>query len=135
MSGIHFILIATGLIGMLPLCIVLYKQKRTRTIIETGVPAKARIYRINSTPKYGDTVLYCFYNMERQPAYGSLHSKAGLYNVNDVIDIYFLPGNPKRNTVEGAWKSPAFVIFTVLIALFCWFAVYKLFEMVNAGAL
>ena len=133
MKGIDIVLIGTGLFGMLPPGIILYKRRKVQKILDTGLTAKARIYRITTSPKYGDTVHYCFYAQEQQLAYGTLHCKPGLYQIDDVIDIYFLPGNPKQNTVQGAWKSPGMIGFGVVIALFIWFAVYKLFEMVNRG--
>src|SRR5690606_17617389 len=100
-----------------------------------GNMAKARIYKIHTSPKFGDTVLYTFYNDLRQQYFGSLHSKRDAYRVNDIIVIYYLPQNPKRNTLQGAWASPIFLIFTLAIALFVLFAVYKLHEMVQTGAL
>ncbi|HRD59203.1 MAG TPA: hypothetical protein PK504_14240 [Ferruginibacter sp.] len=97
--------------------------------------AKARIYRITATRKSGESVQYCFYDEQGQLAYGSLLSNYGKFKENDVIDVFYFSGNPKRSTVKGAWKSPVLLIFGIVIAVFMWFAVYKLFEMVNNGAL
>ncbi len=135
MNGIYIILFLTGLLGMLPLAIILYKRRRVQKILATGLTAKARVYQIHRTPRLGDTVLYTFYNEHRQQYYGSLHCKPGLYELNEVIDIYYLQNSPKRNTLHGAWKSPVIIGFGIAIAVFIWFAVYKLFEMVNNGSL
>jgi len=64
---------------------------------------------------------------------GRLTIKHGVYNVGDKIDVYYLPTNPKRNTVKGAWESPAMVVFGIIIALFVLFAAWKIWEMVNSG--
>lgn len=135
MSGVYALILFIGVFGMFPLAIILYKRQRTIKMIKTGIMAKARFYRITATRKSGESVQYCFYDEQGQLAYGSLLSNYGKFKENDVIDVFYFSGNPKRSTVKGAWKSPVLLIFGIVIAAFMWFAVYKLFEMVNNGAL
>lgn len=135
MNGIDIILILTGFFGMLPLTIILYKRRRAQKILDTGLTAKARVYRVSGSLKHGEIVSYTFYNEHRQQFYGSLHCNPGLYKQDDVIDIFYVANNPARNTVQGAWKSPFIIGFGVIIALAVWFAVYKLFEMLKNGSI
>lgn len=135
MSEINIILISLGLFGMLPLTFILYGRHRAQNILDKGMMAKARVYQVYSSIRLGSVVSYTFYNEQRQQFYGRLHCKLGLYKVNDVIDIFYLQKNPKRNVPQGAWKSPVLIVFGVVIAVFIWFAVYKLYQMVQSGTL
>lgn len=104
-------------------------------ILKNGWSAKARIYRIsrNLRPP-NDLVFYHFYAENFTETFqGKLMTEPGKYEVNDVIDISYLPQNPKRNTMEDAWKSVGFLVFAIVIALFVLFATYKLYRMYYYG--
>ncbi|MEO6346427.1 MAG: DUF3592 domain-containing protein [Aquaticitalea sp.] len=135
MNIFNIILFVVGLCGFLPLLIILYKRKRVKNILRTGLQAKARVYnigRIVSPPT--DIVFYSFYAANRTESYtGKLTTRRGMYQINDVLDIYYLPQNPKRNSMDGAWKSGGILVFGVVIAVFVLFAVYKLYRMFYYG--
>ena len=135
MSGIDLVLIGVALFGFLPLAIILYKQKRVRKILATGLVAKARVYNVYTPSRSAaEIVYYQFYNQEGGVSSGSLTTKTGLYKTGDVLDVYYLPDNPKRNTVHGAWQSKGLLIFGIVTAAFALFAAYKLWEMVKSGS-
>ena len=137
MSGIHLVLIGLAAFGFLPLIIILYKKNRVKKILATGIPAKATVYNVYAVPRQPtDIVYYSFYTQNTTQQFtGTLTIKSGTYKPGDVLDIYYMPGNPKRNTMHGAWGSPAILIFGIVIALFVLFAVYKLYEMVESGSI
>jgi hypothetical protein len=135
MSGIQLILIGLAIFGFLPLIIILYKRRLVKRILTTGALAKAEVYSIRLAHKsYVDIVWYRFVPANtNQYVTGSLTTKIGMYKQGDLLDVYYLPDNPKRNTVEGAWKSAAFLWFGILLAAFVLFAAYKINQEVAAG--
>ncbi len=144
MSGTLIGMILLAAFGFLPLGIVLYKVLLVRRIMKYGQQAKARVYEIRSTRSYNHDmrsamrrqlfyVHYTFYGNGSQQYSGMLTIAEPKYSKGDVIDIYYLPENPKRNTVKGAWKSAGMVIFTALLALFVIFAAYKIYRMIEYG--
>lgn len=137
MTGIHLMLIFVALFGFLPLTIILYKRSRVKKMLTRGMRAKAIVYDVRPFSRSAAEVVYYWFNAPNntQQYTGSLTIKHGLYKKGDVLDVYFLPGNPKRSTVNGAWGSPVIVGFGVAIAAFVLFAVYKMYEMVQAGSM
>lgn len=135
MNGFDFILLGLGIAGFLPLVILLYKRQRVKNILKNGLHAKARIYKVSTITRYAtEMVLYSFYAANRvEPYTGKMTAGLGKYQVNDVLDIYYLPQNPQRNTIAMAWKSGGVLVFAVVIALFILFAVYKLYRMYYYG--
>ncbi|MEO5946269.1 MAG: DUF3592 domain-containing protein [Chitinophagaceae bacterium] len=135
MEYFNLILVAMGLLGFLPLAITLYKKKRVQNILKTGLPAKASVYKIITPFRPPvDIVFFSFYAANHaEPFTGKLTTSRGKYQENDLLDIYYLPQNPKRNTMEGSWKSGGFIVFCVVIALFVLFAVYKIYRMYYFG--
>ena len=132
--GVYAILVFLAIFGFLPLGIILYKRRMVKRILTTGVPAKARVYNIYTASRRAyDIVHYTFYDQSMKQHTGSLSTKIGLYKVDDILDIHYLKENPKRNTMQGAWKSGFIVGFGIAIALFILFAVYKLYEMIQTG--
>lgn len=135
MNIFNIVLFAVGLFGFLPLVIILYKRKRVKNILKTGLQAKARVYSISAASKPAiDIVFYSFYAANHAELFtGKLTTSRGKYQINDVLDIYYLPQNPKRNSMEGAWKSVGIIVFGVVIAVFVLFAVYKMYRMFYYG--
>lgn len=135
MSGIQLILIGLAFFGFLPLVIILYKRRLVKRILTTGALARAEVYSISTARKSAvDFVGYRFVPANtNQYATGSLTTKIGMYKQGDLLDVYYLPDNPKRNTVDGAWKSAGFLWFGILIAAFVLFAAYKINQEVLAG--
>lgn len=134
MEGVYLVLIGLSAFGFVPLLIILYKRKLVTKILAEGHVAKARVYHVYKPARSAaDVVYYQFYNAAGTLTPGRLTTKAGSYQINDVLDVYYLPHNPRRNTVPGAWQSKGFLIFGVVIAAFVLFAVYMLFQDVKAG--
>lgn len=137
MPAINFILLFVALFGFLPLSIILYKKRRVKKILSTGLHAKAIVYDVRRYSRSAaENVLYWFHAQNSAQQYtGSLNIKAGVYKTGDTIDVYYLPDNPRRNTVNGAWGSPVIVGFGIVLAGFILFAVYKMYQMVQTGAM
>ncbi len=134
MRGVYFVLAGLALFGFLPLAIILYKRRRVNRVLTTGLMSKARVYGIHTVRRQPtDIVSYTFYDQHMKQFYGSLTCKSGLYKMDDVIDVYYDPVNPKLNTVNGAWQSNVILGFGIAIAAFILFAVYKLYEMIESG--
>lgn len=137
MSGIQWILVGMVIVGFLPMAIVIYKMRLVKKILNTGVPATATVYKVlpPSGKRSVDIVYYSFIDREGAQYAGSLNIKPGTYRVRDTVEIWYLPYNPRKNTVKGAWASPFFLIFVIVIALFVLFAAYKINETVQTGAM
>lgn len=131
------ILLATALLGFLPLGIILVRRARARKIRATGIRTPARIYNVYQSGRasnYTITVSYTYYGIDQKQYYGSFSTRdSGKYMVNQVIDVYSDPSNPRYSTVDGAWNSPALIIFGVLIAASALYAVYNLYYDLQAG--
>jgi hypothetical protein len=133
-----------ALFGFLPLAIVLYKKRRVDRIVKNGITAKARVYDIRSngplnydmqTPmrKRLYYVHYTYYGPNMQQLTGVMMVGENKYNKDDIIDVYYLPDNPRRSTVKGAWQSKGLIVFTALIAAFVVFAAFKIYRMLETG--
>lgn len=137
MNWTGVILAGVALFSFLPLAIVLYKKQRARNMIKKGRKVVGQVYRI--TPGYrtaSDSVSYRFYDPSSGRFYnGGLQSQLGKFKVGDALDVYYNPGNPALNTVQGAWQSGILLIFTAGIAVFVCWAMYQLWEMVQSGQL
>ena len=135
MSTYNVLLLFLALFGFLPLIIILYKKNRVKKILTTGLLAKAVVYDVRPLPRTAsESVLYWFHAQNSAQQYtGTLMIKAGLYKNGDTLDVYYLQGDPRRNTVNGAWGSPVIVGFGIALAAFALFAAYKLYQMGPAG--
>ncbi len=131
MSTYNVLLLILALLGFMPLIIILYKRNRVKKILTTGLLAKAVVYDVRPIPRTAsESVLYWFHAQNSAQQYtGNLMIKAGLYKNGDTLDVYYLQGNPQRNTVNGAWGSPVIVGFGIALAAFALFAAYKLYQM------
>jgi hypothetical protein len=137
MSGIHWLLVFVALLGFLPLGIYIYKVRLVRRILKKGLPVKASVYKIVRhviKNTHVDIVHYSFIAWNGIQHTGKLTSGVDKYRVRDTVEIYYLPANPRHNTVKGAWVSPIILIFLLLLTAFVLFAVYKINEMVQTGA-
>ena len=129
MNSLNIIFVLLALVGFLPLLIILYRRKQVKNILATGLRAKARVYEvIRMGRSAAEMVRYKFYDESRTRLfYGAMTTGMGLHKTDDVIDIFYLQNNPKKNTVPGAWKSNGILVFGIAIAVFVLFAVYKLY--------
>lgn len=137
MSGIQWVLFGLGLFGFLPMVIVLYKKNRVKKILDTGLPATATVYKILGPvgKRHTDIVYYSFIARNGAQYTGVLTTKVGAYHVSDTLQVWYLQSEPNKNTVKGAWGSSFILIFVIIIAVFVLFAVYKINEMVQTGAM
>lgn len=134
MNGINIIIVFVGLLGFLPLIVFLYNKKRTDRILTTGRSIMATVYYIQPGYKRNyEIVYYHFWAMDGNQYKGRLTTKPGVHHVNNTIEVFYLPNNPKENTVKGTWNTNWFLLFVVLIAMAVVYMMYKLYEMVNAG--
>lgn len=132
MTGVNILLAFVGLLGFLPLAIFLYRKKKADRILANGWTINARVFHITSGLKGNyEIVHYYFLAPDGKQYQGSLSTSPGAYKINNSIEVYYLPDNPKHNTVKGAWKSTGFLIFMIVIAVAVLFMVYKLYEMLE----
>lgn len=131
----YIILCFLAFFGFLPLGIILYKRSRVKKILNIGLPVKARVYDIRTTRSQPqDFVHYAYQARNSSLQYtGTLTTAVGTYKKGQTLEIFYLPDNPRKHTVKGAWQSGVLVGLGVAIALFVLFFVYKLFEMVQSG--
>ncbi|WP_336514756.1 DUF3592 domain-containing protein [Pollutibacter soli] len=128
MSGINVLLLVLAISGFLPLGIILYKRYMVKRILNTGTETVARVYKVVKTNKSSIEIVYYTYVDSRtgKQYSGHLTGKHGLYKNGETLQVFFLPENPSRSTVKGAWASVVFLIFGIVLALFVLFAVYKI---------
>lgn len=132
MTGIYYFLTGLALAGLLPLAIILYKQRLVKRLLAGGYRATARVYKVHKPVRSSaDIVYYQFTTHAGTQAAGSLTTKMGMYKTGDRIEVYYHPNKPARNTVKGAWQSKGLLIFGVLLALAILFMVYRLWEMIR----
>ena len=130
----YWVLLATALIGLLPLVIILYRKRRANKILKEGLTAQASVYHVYSTIRSGTEIVHYRFKDKRSNEYTGRFSIAmGKHRVGDVIEVYYLQDNPSRNVVKGSWGSHFIIMFGIVIALVVWFMVYKLYEMVKSG--
>lgn len=131
------VLIATGLLGFLPLGIILFRKAHARNSRANGVRTPARIYNVYHTASTRKmTVYYTYYGVDQRQYYGTFSTmEIWKYKVNEVIDVYCDPSNPQYSTVDGAWESPALVIFWAIIAMVTLYAVYDIYLDVQGGTM
>ncbi len=135
MPGINVVLFFVALLGFLPLAIILFKKNRVKKILATGVCTTAIVYDVRRMSRAGSELVSYQFNVQShtKTCTGKLMVPYGKYKIGDMLDVYYLPANPRRSTVTGAWGSPVIVVFGVVIALFILFAVYKMYEMYKTG--
>ncbi|RYY25040.1 MAG: hypothetical protein EOO04_12290 [Chitinophagaceae bacterium] len=136
MNGVNILIVGLGAFGFLPMGVFLYKKRLADRILATGRPVQAWVYHkvINRKSNY-EVVHYHFIAADGKQYTGKLTTRPGIHRMNDAIEIFYLPDNPKHNTVRGAWKSYGFLIFVIIIAVWVLFMSYKLYEMVNNGGI
>ena len=102
-----------------------------------GVATRATVFYVITTHRSPqDIVHYVFLDQYSGKQYqGKLIPKVGVYKKGDTLSIHYLKENPKRNTMEGAWKSNVFLWFTVALAMFVLYAVFKLYQEIQSGSL
>ncbi len=136
MSGVHLILLATGFIGMLPLAAILWKRHRFLKLMKEGITANARVFEKRRAIKSGyELVYYSYYGLDGKIYSNTIIANPGKFKRNDVIEIRMDPVNYRRSAVPGPTYSFWIIGFGLLIAIFIWVMVIKLFEMVEGATI
>jgi Protein of unknown function (DUF3592) len=136
MTGIDWILVCLVMIGFLPLAIIVYKKRLVARILREGICTQAHVYSVRTAHKSSTDIVYYAYQDQTGRQYsGILTTKIGAHKTGEKIDIYYLPEKPNRSTIQGAWKSPAFLIFGIVIALFVIFAAWKIHVAIQDGSM
>lgn len=134
MTGVNIILLILALFAFLPLSIFLYKKRRVEKILKEGKSITAIIFDIVAGYKYRYEVVHYYFTAANGKQYkGKLTTTPGKHRIRETIEVFYLPENPKRNTVKGAWGSTVFLIFMIVITIVVLWMTYKLFQMVSAG--
>ena len=134
MNGTYLVLLGVGLLGMLPLAVILFRKRRVDEVLRNGLSAMATVEQVYPAARYtSEVVVYRFQDINRQQYKGKIMTGVGQYKPGDTLEIFYLQDHPKRNTVKGAWKSKFILGFGIVIALVIWFMVYKIYEMVRDG--
>lgn len=97
--------------------------------------AKATVFDVRRISKGGSEIVCYQFNVHghTKTYTGKLMVPYGQYKIGDMLDVYYLPANPQRSTVTGAWGSPFIIVFGVIVAVFILFAVYKMYQMYKTG--
>lgn len=124
-------------IGALPLAVFLVKRKSYYHILKEGTKATAQVtearrvrYRGNATH---DRVSFSYL-----PAgaghymQGDYITKIGKHRRGDLIEIYYLPQQPRKYAVPGSKGEVFMFLFVLLLFLFVVFACFKIDEAVSA---
>lgn len=132
MSGVHIVLLSTGIIGMLPLAAILWKRRQFLRLMRDGIPANARVYEKRRAIKSGyELIYYSYYGLDGKVYSNTLVANPGKYKRNEVIEIRMDPINYRKSAVPGPTYSFWIIGFGILIALIIWGMVYKLAELVE----
>ena len=124
------------IVGALPMIVFLLKRQRYYRILRQGTKTTAQVteakrirYRGNATH---DRVFFSYLPAGAgQYMQGDFITRIGKHRRGDLVDIYYLPGNPQKNAVPGSKGELGMFVFTVLIFLFVVFACYKIHEEVK----
>ncbi|MES2649627.1 MAG: DUF3592 domain-containing protein [Bacteroidota bacterium] len=136
MSGINLILIFLAMFGCLPLFIIWYRRKRVQKLSNDGLSTQGHIHTTSRLPRSAATIFYySYYAIDGKQYSGSLTADSGKFKTGDTLEVFYMPGKPAKSTVKAAWQSKGLLIFGILLAIFTWFAAYKLYEMVRNGEL
>jgi hypothetical protein len=132
MSGVHIVLLSTGIIGMLPLAAILWKRRQFLRLMRDGIPANARVYEKRRAIKSGyELIYYSYYGLDGKVYSNTLVANPGKYKRNEVIEIRMDPVKYRKSAVPGPTYSFWIIGFGILIALIIWGMVYKLAELVE----
>jgi hypothetical protein len=132
MKGVNILVACVGLLGFLPLIVFLYGKRRANRILTRGRMVRANIYHIARGYKGNyQVVYYYFIGPDGREYKGRLTTKPGEYTVNRTVEVFYLPEDPRENTVKGTWNSNWFLAFVILIALAVLYMMYKLYQMLN----
>ena len=104
--GLLILLISVGILGMLPLALVLRRYYILNLIKQHGATVNGiidTVQRISSKNQHADLIHYYYYDSHQQPHCGVLRTKVGKYKRNQVFTVYYYPPKPKcRSTILSA---------------------------------
>lgn len=132
-----YVLIGLGLIGFLPMVVILIRKKSNDRLKRHGVATTAVVRNIYGVSLRGINIVRVEYKVRET---GETFSKnlrvAGMpYSVGDELPVIYDPQKPRKMQPDMKKAYLPMLIFTIIIAAFVIFACFKLKEMVKSGAL
>jgi hypothetical protein len=132
----NYILIGLGLIGFLPMGVILFRKYSNDKLKKKGVSTTAVVRDVYGVSIRGLNAVRVEYKVKET---GEIVSKnlrvAGLpYSVGDELPVIYDPVKPRRMQPDMKKGYIPILIFTVIIAAFILFACFKLKQMIDNGA-
>lgn len=130
-----YILIALGLVGFLPMGIILFRKNRNDKFRKYGVTTTGTITELFGRSIRGINIVEIKYLVQET---GETLSKnlrvAGVpYEVGTELPVIYDPKNPKRMQLDMRKGFIPMLIFTIIIGVVIIWACFKLNEMVARG--
>ena len=128
------------LLAAFPLTLTVWRMRRSSYIRKNGIHVNgtiAHIRRIRIKTGYIDFLTIHYQDRATGTSYQArATSRSGKYRYQDRMEIVYLPQHPAKYAVPDAGKGyTAVLIFCILLFLFVLFAVYKIHEAVQSGAM
>ncbi len=126
-----YVLIGLGIIGFLPMIVVLYRKRRSDWLVKHGSKTEATVKMVHG---YSSRSLNAVDIEYRVVETGHIIEKSILvagspYSAGDRFPIYYDPKNPRKPQVALKKGFIFILVFTLIIAAFVIFACFKLYEM------
>lgn len=130
-----YIFIALGMLGFLPMIIILFRKNKNDKFRKYGVATTGTITKLFGISIRGINLIEIQYRVNET---GELISKnlrvAGVpYQVGMEIPVLYDPKNPKQMQLDMKKGFMPMLIFTIIIAIIITWACFKLNEMVTNG--
>ena len=132
-----YILIGLGLIGFLPMAVILIRKNSNDKLKKHGIATTAVVRDVYGVSLRGINQVRVEYRVIDT---GKVLSKnlrvAGIpYSIGDELPVIYDPVNPKRMQLDMRKGYIPVLIFTIIIAAFVIFACFKIKEMLDSGAM
>lgn len=119
-----WITIGIGILGFLPLLIVMWKQKRVRKMKEQGVLTTGVVERIEERMGFKGSryfLVHIRYTVEGRPVTGTYtflaYKNLPLFTPGAAIEIYYDPEKPGKILPRDVPQSNAMLIFGIVFAI------------------
>jgi hypothetical protein len=123
----NLIVAGMALVGFVPLASFLYKKRKYDRILANGRTVNARVYdKVIGYKRTCETVYYFFVAPDGKEYKGKLTTSRGVHRLQDLIEVHYLPGNPKQNTAKGTLNSNWVLLLMIVIALVVAYMAYRL---------
>ncbi len=127
-----YVLIGLGLIGFLPMIVLIIRKRKADRLIKVGSTTEATVKTIRGySPRFPNPVDIEYTVKETGQVFTKTILVAGSpYSVGQRLPIYYDPADPRKTQFPMKKGFIAMLIFTLIIAGFVIFACFKLYEMV-----